>query len=195
MLHVDVRIIAATNKDLPGEISEGRFREDLYFRLNVVPIHLPSLRERPEDIEPLVLHFAESFCQENNYRKKTFTPKAMEALRRASWRGNVRELRNAVERLLIMSPGDTIDIGDLPAGLGMALGDRPESLADGALVIPFAQLTLQQFKETAERSYLVARLKEHDWNVAATSKSIETPRSNLYKKLESHGISRDEDGS
>jgi len=194
-LHVDVRVIAATNKDLPVEIRASRFREDLYFRLNVVPIHLPALRERSEDIEALVFHFAESFCHENNYRNKTFTPAALEALRGAAWRGNVRELRNAVERLLIMSPGDAIDVADLPAGLGMALGERPESTPDGALVIPFGDFTLQQFKESAERSYLVARLRAHDWNVAATSKSIETPRSNLYKKLESHGISREEDGN
>ena len=193
-LTVDVRVLAATNKCLPDEIEEGSFREDLYFRLNVVPIEIPPLRERPEDIEPLVVHFAETFCRENNFRGKTFTPEAIKVLEQASWRGNVRELRNAVERLLIMTPGGAVDAGDIPAGLGMALGgDQPVS-AKGSLVIPQDDATLQQFKDNAERSYLVAKLHEHDWNVAATSKAIETPRSNLYKKLEAYGISREQDG-
>jgi two-component system nitrogen regulation response regulator NtrX len=191
---VDVRVIAATNKSLPDEIGDGRFREDLYFRLHVVPVEIPPLRERPEDIESLVNHFTESFCAENNYRTKTFSPKAMEVMRGAVWRGNVRELRNAVERLLIMTPGDTIDPGDLPSGLGMALGDDASSVPAGWLRLPGEGLTLQQFKDNAERSFLVSMLRANDWNVAATAKAIETPRSNLYKKLDAYEISRDKDG-
>jgi two-component system nitrogen regulation response regulator NtrX len=192
---VDVRVIAATNKSLPDEIEEGRFREDLYFRLNVVPIDTPPLRERPEDIEPLVEYFTASFCEENNFRRKTFSPAAMQVLRRANWRGNVRELRNAVERLLIMSPGDTIGAEDLPVGLGMALGATAAPVPEGSLLLPCADLTLQQFKDNAERSFLVTQLRKHEWNVAATSKAIETPRSNLYKKLDAYGISREDDGA
>ncbi len=192
-LTVDVRVIAATNKVLPEEIAEGRFREDLYFRLNVVPIEVPPLRDRREDIEPLVLHFADQFCRNNNYKPKRFSAEAIAGLKEAPWRGNVRELRNAVERLLIMTPADTIDAKDIPAGLGMALGAPTAQSVEGALVIQYDSATLQQFKDDAERSYIVAKLHDHDWNVAATSKAIETPRSNLYKKLEAYGISRDQE--
>ncbi len=195
-LTVDVRVIAATNKSLPEGIAQGSFREDLYFRLNVVPIEVPALRERPEDIEPLIRHFAESFCRENNYRMRVFSPETIRELGQAVWRGNVRELRNAVERLLIMTPGETIEPKDLPAGLGMALGAESAAVFEapkGALVLPTEDLTLQGFKDQAERSYLLAKLRENEWNVAATAKAIETPRSNLYKKLDAHGINREQD--
>jgi two-component system nitrogen regulation response regulator NtrX len=141
-----------------------------------------------------VNYFAEGFCRENNYKPKSFSAGAMTALRRATWRGNVRELRNAVERLLIMSPGDTIGVGDLPAGLGMALGEGSAAVPAGSLAVPSEGLTLQKFKDSAERAFLVERLRENNWNVAATAKAIETPRSNLYKKLDAYGISREQDG-
>ena len=189
---VDVRVIAATNKELSEEIAAGRFREDLYFRLNVVPIHLPPLRERREDLLPLVEHFTRLFAREHGTKPRRFTQQAMAALERLPWRGNVRELRNAIERLLIMTPGDTLDVSDLPAGLGMALGGAVGGGAPpGTIVVPYVDATLQQFKDNAERAYLVAKLRDHDWNVAATSKAIETPRSNLYKKLETYGIDRE----
>jgi two-component system nitrogen regulation response regulator NtrX len=193
-LTVDVRVIAATNKDLTREIREERFREDLYFRLNVIPIELPPLRERTEDIGPLVEYFSKTFCEENNFRPKKFAEDALDVLRGLPWRGNVRELRNAVERLIIMTPGETIGAADLPSGLGAALGESEAALPAGALVIPARGLSLRSFKESAERQYLQARLRENDGNVAATAKAIETPRSNLYKKLEYYGIQRDEDG-
>jgi two-component system nitrogen regulation response regulator NtrX len=195
-LTVDVRVVAATNKDLPTEIEAGRFREDLYFRLNVVPLNLPPLRDRPEDVAPLVVHFAESYCRENNYRLKTFTEEALGALSGLPWRGNVRELRNAVERLIIMTPADTIEAKHLPAGLGMALGEGagPTAPAEGALVIPYRGLGLQEFKDRAEREYLRENLDANEWNIAATAKAIDTPRSNLYKKLEAYGLSREKDG-
>jgi two-component system nitrogen regulation response regulator NtrX len=192
---VDVRVIAATNKDLSVEIGEGRFREDLYFRLNVVPIHLPPLRERRDDLEALVEHFTRLFAREHGTKPKSFTREALAALKQLPWRGNVRELRNALERLLIMTPGETIDVTDLPAGLGMALGGAAGGSApSGAVVVPYAELTLQQFKDNAERAYLVAKLRDNGWNVAATSKAIDTPRSNLYKKLEAYGIDRETEG-
>jgi two-component system nitrogen regulation response regulator NtrX len=191
---VDVRVIAATNKALPEEIQAGQFREDLYFRLNVIPIEIPPLRERVADIDALVDYFAESFCGENNYRRKTFTAAAVEALKRLPWRGNARELRNAVERLIIMTAGDAIDAGDIPAGLGLSLGETVPASAEGALVLPYAERKLQDFKDTAERAFLVANLRKNDWNIAATAKAIETPRSNLYKKLEAHDIKREKDG-
>src|SRR5438128_2493874 len=114
---VDVRVIAATNKNLEEEIEKGHFREDLYFRLNVIPIQVPPLRERPEDIPKLVEHFAHRFGEEHNLRPKRSDPRATEAIKRHRWRGNIRELRNTVERLIIMSPGDMIDLPDLPESL------------------------------------------------------------------------------
>jgi two-component system nitrogen regulation response regulator NtrX len=188
---VDVRVIAATNKDLPAEIGAGRFREDLYFRLNVVPVHLPPLRERREDIESLLAWFAESFCRDNNYRPKRFAADALEVLRGLPWRGNARELRNAVERLIIMTPGDSIRVADIPAGLSMPLGTEEPRATGGAVIVPQAGTTLQSFKDSAERAFLLAKLEENDWNIAATAKAIDTPRSNLYKKLETYGIARD----
>ena len=190
---VDVRVIAATNKNLLEEIRGGRFREDLYFRLNVVPIQIPALRERREDIDALGKHFADAFCRGNNYRPKTFAPDALAALRALPWPGNVRELRNAVERLIIMTPGDTVRASDLPAGLGLELaGGRREDGA-GSIVVRHAGSTLQAFKDAAERAYLVEKLRENEWNIAATAKAIDTPRSNLYKKLEAYGIAREKD--
>ena len=192
---VDVRVIAATNKNLPEEIRAGRFREDLYFRLAVVPVEIPPLRERREDIDELVASFAETFCRDNNYRTKTFAPDALEILRGLPWPGNVRELRNAVERLIIMSPGDVIHAKDIPAGLGIDLGTGQAAPLRGTLAVPHAGSTLQSFKDTAERSYLVEKLRENDWNIAATAKAIDTPRSNLYKKLDAYGISKERDGT
>src|ERR671922_703964 len=112
-IKVDVRVIAATNKDLEAEIDRGTFREDLYFRLSVIPIRVPPLRDRREDIPALVRHFVDLFSRENNRRPQRFTAAALEHLQKARWKGNVRELRNTVERLLIMTPGDTIDVDDL----------------------------------------------------------------------------------
>ena len=192
-LTVGVRVVAATNKTLGDEIAEGRFREDLYFRLNVVPLHLPPLRERADDIAPLAAHFAETFCRENDYRRTVFTDAALSRLADLPWRGNVRELRNAVERLIIMTPRDKIDAADLPAGLGMALGRDVAAVPQGSLAVEYEGVTLQDFKDRAERAFLVARLEAQGWNIAATAKSIETPRSNLYKKLEAYGISREKD--
>jgi two-component system nitrogen regulation response regulator NtrX len=192
-LTVDVRIIAATNKKLPEEIRSGGFREDLFFRLNVLPIQLPSLRERCEDIDALVEYFNATFCRENNYRAKTFAPDALDALRQLPWRGNVRELRNAVERLIIMTRDDTIRAADIPAGLGAEWDGAPTATPLGTVVIPHANRTLQAFKEAAEYEYLVVKLNENGWNKAATATAIDTPRSNLYKKIDLLGITEEKD--
>jgi two-component system nitrogen regulation response regulator NtrX len=184
-IQVDVRVIAATNRILEEEIEAGRFREDLYFRLSVLPIRVPPLRERPEDVEPLIEHFVRDFCAANNFRAKAFTPEAMDALRRHRWRGNVRELKNAVERLLIMVEADKIGVEDVTGTLR-----RP---ADDSSTLTTAN-TLRDFKEAAERTFLVAKLRESDWNISATAQAIGTPRSNLYKKLDQYGISQETDG-
>ncbi len=191
---VDVRVIAATNKTLEEEIERGHFREDLYFRLAVIPIHVPPLRERPEDILLLVKHFVEALSRENNRRPKPITPAAMDAFKRYRWRGNIRELRNTVERLIIMSAGDTIDVPDLPDALrSERAAARPAASAEPASRGGDAG-TLRQFKESAERAYLVEKLREHAWNISKTAEVIGTPRSNLYKKLEQYAISQESDG-
>ena len=193
-IKVDVRVIAATNKDLEAEIERGTFREDLYFRLSVIPIRVPPLRDRREDIPALVRHFVDLFSRENNRRPQRFTPAALEFMQKARWKGNVRELRNTVERLLIMTPGDTIDVDDLrdvvradtrpaaPAGAERARGNH---VAPG---------TLREFKESAERKFLVEKLRENAWNISKTAEVIGTPRSNLYKKLEQYAITQESDG-
>ena len=187
-IQVDVRVIAATNKRLEDEIEQGRFREDLYFRLSVLPIRVPPLRERPEDLTPLVEHFVRQFCAENNFRSKSFGAPAMEALRRHPWRGNVRELKNAIERLLIMVEDDEIR----PEHLDEVLR-RPAGAADEPVAAAGPAGTLRDFKEGAERAFLVQKLRENGWNISATASAIGTPRSNLYKKLEAYGISQEKD--
>jgi two-component system nitrogen regulation response regulator NtrX len=186
-IKVDVRVIAATNKDLEQEIERGTFREDLYFRLSVVPIRVPPLRDRREDIPLLVRHFADLFSRENNRKAPRFTPGAIEFLQRARWKGNVRELKNTVERLIIMTPGDTIDADDLRDVVRL----EPKPQASDNEKNPN---TLREFKESAERAFLVGKLRENNWNISKTAEVIGTPRSNLYKKLEQYGIKQEGDG-
>lgn len=196
-IKVDVRVIAATNKDLEEEIEAGRFREDLYFRLSVIPLQAPPLRERLEDIPALVAHFVAQFSRENNRRPARFSTQALEALKQARWRGNIRELKNVVERLLIMSDRDVIEGADVRA---VVRGDgRPDSATGPAApadtgAAGAVAATLREFKETAERAWLVEKLREHAWNISKTAEVIDTPRSNLYKKLEQYGIRQEVDG-
>jgi two-component system nitrogen regulation response regulator NtrX len=185
-IQVDVRVIAATNKDLEEAIQKGEFREDLFFRLSVIPVRVPPLRERPEDVAPLVEHFLSHFAAEHNLRRKALAEETLELLRRHAWRGNVRELRNAVERLLIMVEGAEIRPEHLGEVLKRGAGD--------AAAAPLAAGSLKDFKEGAERAYLVQKLRENTWNISATAAAIDTPRSNLYKKLEQYGISQEKDG-
>ena len=192
-IKVDVRVIAATNKDLEAEIEKGTFREDLYFRLSVIPITVPPLRERREDIPALVRHFADLFGRENNRRPQRFTPAALDFMQKARWKGNVRELRNTVERLLIMTPGDVIDVDDLRDVVrpDVKPAPAPEAVSQGNHVSPN---TLREFKESAERKFLVEKLRENAWNISKTAEVIGTPRSNLYKKLEQYAITQETDG-
>jgi two-component system nitrogen regulation response regulator NtrX len=189
VITVDVRVIAATNKDLVAEIARGAFREDLYFRLNVLPIHCPPLRERAEDIPHLVEHFSAG-------TPHRFTPAAMQTLAHHSWKGNVRELRNLVERLLIMSPREMIDVADLPVELREPTrASEPAGSPGGALPRSGSPsgmpATLKDFKEAAEKEFILSMLEKHGWNISRTAKEIDTPRSNLYKKLEQYGIAKD----
>jgi two-component system nitrogen regulation response regulator NtrX len=187
-IKVDVRVIAATNKDLEREIEAGTFREDLFFRLSVIPIRVPPLRDRREDVPALVRHFADLFNRDNNRRPQRFTPAALEFMQKARWKGNVRELKNTVERLIIMTPGDTIDVDDLRDIVRIeprpAPGENDKERPG----------TLREFKESAERAFLVGKLRENNWNISKTAEVIGTPRSNLYKKLEQYGIAQETDG-
>src|SRR5437667_788499 len=195
-IKVDVRVIAATNKNLEEEIEKGHFREDLYFRLAVIPIHVPPLREHPEDIPPLVRHYMDYFSRENNVRPKRISQAALDVLQRSRWKGNIRELRNTVERLHIMTGADTIDLVDLPESLR-----SPATAASGPATPKLASDseqakagTLREFKDNAERAFLVGKLRENGWNISKTAEVIDTPRSNLYKKLEQYQISQESDG-
>ena len=197
-IKVDVRVIAATNKNLEEEIEKGQFREDLYFRLAVIPIHVPPLRERQDDVPALVRHYMESFSRENNARPKRLTQAAMDALQRYRWKGNIRELRNTVERLHIMTGGETIDVADLPGAVRSPSSAASPSAAASASRVVDADAakvgTLREFKDSAERTYLVQKLRENGWNISKTAEAIDTPRSNLYKKLEQYQITQETDG-
>jgi two-component system nitrogen regulation response regulator NtrX len=181
---VDVRVVAATNRDLESEIAAGRFREDLYYRLNVIPIRTPALRERLEDVPLLVEYFTRRYAEANNCRPKELSAEALAHLGALPWKGNVRELKNLVERLLILSPGDAVTREDVIAATG---GARPE-LSSGVLAVK----TLREFRDISERLFLIHKLEENSWNVTQTAQSIDTPRSNLYKKLEQYDIRREE---
>ncbi|HET9949924.1 MAG TPA: sigma-54 dependent transcriptional regulator [Longimicrobiales bacterium] len=184
---VDVRVIAATNKDLAQEIEAGRFREDLFYRLNVVPIHVPPLRERREDIPMLVGHFADIMSKREGMAPRRFDEAAIARLSELPWPGNVRELRNTVERLMILSPGEVVRAEDVDLLATGRAGASPQGIGSEIL----AAETFQEFKERAERAYIVQRLRENDWNVAETARRIDMPRSNLYKKIEKYGLARE----
>jgi two-component system nitrogen regulation response regulator NtrX len=182
---VDVRVLSATNKDLEGEIAEGQFREDLLYRLNVVPIEVPPLRERLEDVPALVAHFAEALAESAGVPGKKFSEDAMARLQTRAWPGNIRELRNAVERALILAPGKVVTAADI---------DRLLPGGDGAMPLPSAPggaHTFETFKQETEKNFLAQQLREHDWNVSETARALKMPRSNLYKKIERYGLTRE----
>jgi two-component system nitrogen regulation response regulator NtrX len=183
---VAVRTLAATNRDLTVWIREGRFREDLYFRLNVVPVRTPPLRERTDDIPELIEHFTRVFSERDHRRPRRFGSSALEMLAARAWPGNVRELRNLIERVLIMTDAEPIEARDLPPEARVSPAEISEKSARLA--------TLSEFKEFAERQFLVAKLRENGWNISRTAEVIQTPRSNLYKKIEHHKIARESDG-
>ncbi|MEW5901665.1 MAG: sigma-54 dependent transcriptional regulator [Acidobacteriota bacterium] len=177
---VDVRVIVATNKDLKKEISEGKFRDDLFFRLNVVPVYSPPLREKKEDIPVLLDYFSRNFAEENNFKPKKFSAEALEAMIKYPWKGNVRELKNVVERLMIMTEAEVIEKKDLPEPIrGQAKVDLPDAQE---------VKTLKDFRELAEKDFILAKLEKNNWNISQTAREIDTPRSNLYKKLAQYGI-------
>ena len=185
-VEVDVRVLSATNKNLEQEIEDGGFREDLFYRLNVVPISVPPLRERQEDIPMLVTHFSEGMAAREGSAARVFSDAAMERLKTLTWPGNVRELRNTVERLLILSDGSEITSDDVD----LLTSSRARSVDPGRELLALDNFSA--FKEEAERAYIVGKLRANDWNVAETARRIEMPRSNLYKKIEKYGLVRED---
>ncbi len=179
-IRVDVRVLAATNKELPSEIREGRFREDLYFRLNVIPIFVPPLRERQDDIPLLADHFMALMASEYGRRPKRMASEAAARLQHYAWPGNVRELRNVIERMMIMVPGDTITAQDL-AFLGHDGMRQPVSVEG-------ASLPLADARERFERDYILQALAAQNGNISRTADVLGVERSNLYKKMKAFGI-------
>lgn len=184
-ISVDVRVIAATNKNVEAEIAAGRFREDLYYRLNVVPIHVPPLREHREDIPALVSYFVAVLTEREGIVPRRMGESAMEKLKSFDWPGNVRELRNTVERLLILASGPEITARDVERLAGARAAD------DTGLGNLTQCRTFEEFKDAAERAYLLGKLREFDWNVSETARAVEMPRSNLYKKIERYALTRE----
>ena len=175
---VDTRIVAATNKDLQAEIAAGRFREDLFYRLNVVPIHLPPLRQRREDIPLLIEHFAAKLSAEHSRPPRRFTPDAMERLSEYSWPGNVRELKNLVERILIMTEGATVSLAEVEEVLPQGQDDEPPSEIKAA-------------RDKAERDTILAMLKQCQWNVTEASRRLGMDRGYLHRKIRRYGLVRE----
>ncbi|MFO0665753.1 MAG: sigma-54 dependent transcriptional regulator [Polyangiaceae bacterium] len=201
-MHVDVRVLAATNKDLAKEVERGNFREDLYFRLNVFPLRSPALRERTEDIPLLVHAFLRSFAKENGFKNKPIDDAVMTALSSRAWPGNIRELRNVVERMAILS-GDRVTIAELPEDpheSPFADGDEDESPdASGARstlgpssIGAEGFVTLREHRERSERAYILETLRATSWNITKTAVLLGVERTNLHKKIRAHGISRGE---
>ena len=184
---VDVRVVAATNKELEEEIAAGRFREDLYYRLNVVPLRVPALRDRREDVPMLVHHFLTLLPRQDGLPPKGIDEDAVRRLQELDWPGNVRELRNTVERLLILASGPRITTADVER----LVGRRAGADAGGLGAVADAG-TFEEFKHAAERAFLLAKLRQHDWNVSETARALDMPRSNVYKKIERYGLKREE---
>lgn len=181
-INVNVRIISATNKDLKEEIKAGNFREDLFHRLNVIPIHVTSLRERKEDVPVLIEYFTKKICEQNNFPKKSFSKDALELLKDQPWTGNIRELRNMIERVIIMISADPItknDIQKFISGPESSMGD-----------IFDVSNSFQEFKEKAERAFILKQLEANDWNISKTADLLDIQRSHLYSKMKKYEIEK-----
>jgi DNA-binding NtrC family response regulator len=179
-LAVNVRMLAATNKDLLHEVKEGRFREDLYYRLNVIPIHLPALRERRNDIPLLARHFLSRFVAEQDRRIKEYNPEAMRTLINYEWQGNVRELENSIEHAVVLAKGNTIEVSDLPSSVVKSSGSSVSS-RKGPRLSTIAE---------NEKDLLSGTLEKCGWNKKEAAKQLGISRNTLYQKLKRYGISK-----
>ena len=182
-IDVDVRVLAATNKELAGEITGGKFREDLFHRLNVIPLHVPPLRDRRDDIPILVQAFIGDVCAANGIVPKSISDRAVHTLTQMNWSGNVRELRNIIERLVIMSPGNEIERAEVQT-LGVAGKEVEDDLIRSSR-------TFQEYKDRSEAAFIKHQLELHGWHVSKTAEALEMERSHLYTKIKKYGLERE----
>lgn len=176
-VRVSVRVLSATNKDLAAEVAHGRFRDDLYYRLAVVPLRVPALRERPQDVRLLAAHFLDEFCRRNNVRTKQFDEAVFALFERYPWPGNARELRNVVERMAILSPGQVLDKESAPIELRLGRDtDAPNSV--------------EEARRGAERDHITRALDEASWNVSAAARALGMERTSLHKRIRALGLAR-----
>jgi two-component system nitrogen regulation response regulator NtrX len=177
-VEVSVRVVAATNRDLTELIAQGKFREDLYYRLCVVPIRVPSLRERPQDIPAMAEYFLYEFCDRNNFRKRSFDTEVMPVLQAYPWPGNARELRNVVERMAILSSGECIGLDAVPSEIRRHKENSPKS-------------SVQEAREAAERDHIQRALDAASWNVSSAARALGMERTNLHKRMRALGMNRE----
>jgi len=178
IIRVNVRVISATNRDLSGMVAADKFREDLYYRLSVVPIRVPALRERPHDIRLLAEYFLEDFCDRNNFKRKHLDEMVFCVLESYPWPGNARELRNVVERMAILTPGERLTRDCIPVEIRVQREAGPKS-------------TIQEARESAEREHILRALEESNWNVSGAARTLGMERTNLHKRIRALGLSRD----
>ncbi|HWF10197.1 MAG TPA: sigma-54 dependent transcriptional regulator [Bryobacteraceae bacterium] len=178
VIRVTVRVVSATNRDLSALVSQGKFREDLYYRVSVVPIRVPALRERPQDIRPMAEYFLDDFCARNGFRRKSFDPAVWDAFESGKWPGNARELRNAVERMAILSPDETLRPAAIPLELRMPQRENG------------ARSSVQEARESAEREHVLRALEESGWNVSSAARALGMERTNLHKRIRALGLAR-----
>jgi len=176
-IRVTVRVVSATNRDLTTMVAQEKFREDLYYRVSVVPIRVPALRERPQDIRPMAEYFLEDFCARNGFRKRTFDAEVWDAFQEYKWPGNARELRNAVERMAILSPGDTLTAAAIPLELKLQRESGGRS-------------SVQEARESAERDHVLRALEDSGWNVSGAARALGMERTNLHKRIRALGLAR-----
>ena len=177
IIRVCVRVVSATNRDLASMVAQGKFREDLYYRVSVVPIRVPALRERPQDVKPMAEYFLEDFCVRNGFRRKSFDLSVWEDFEAYRWPGNARELRNVVERMAILSEGDLLTTATLPLELKLQKESAPRS-------------SVQEARESAEREHVLRALEEAGWNVSSAARALGMERTNLHKRIRALGLSR-----
>ncbi len=189
-IKVDVRVLAATNKDLESQVSKGELREDLFFRLNVVPITAPPLRNRKDDVDLLVDYFLKLYAESNDFKAKEVAPEAMDVLRSYSWPGNIRELKNLVERLSIMVQDDTINLSDLPPLEGLKIHSKSDSPDAQSLPKISSGLTLRELREHVEQRYIAQALDVCSGNVTQAAKTLGIERTNLHKKIKYYELER-----
>ncbi len=177
-IRVNVRVVSATNRDLSLMVLQGKFREDLFYRVSVVPVRVPALRERPQDIRPMAEYFLEDFTRRNNFHLKVIEPEVFEALEHYHWPGNARELRNMVERMAILTTGDRLGRASIPVELRLSRESGPKS-------------SVHEARESAERDHLLRALEESQWNVSGAARALGMERTNLHKRIRALGLSRE----